>query len=84
MSNYRSHAEGSYNVFTTVGKAIFFNIRNFLSFQLSTSVSALTLVALAMFMELPNPLNAMQILWINIGIFFWFLCMAGSIGPGIG
>ncbi|KNE66124.1 calcium-transporting P-type ATPase, PMR1-type [Allomyces macrogynus ATCC 38327] len=48
------------------GKSIFMNIRNFLSFQLSTSVSALSLVALATFAGLPNPLNAMQILWINI------------------
>ncbi|ORZ35074.1 hypothetical protein BCR44DRAFT_1435029 [Catenaria anguillulae PL171] len=48
------------------GKAIFHNIRNFLSFQLSTSISALSLVAIATFMGLPNPLNAMQILWINI------------------
>ncbi|KAI9183152.1 High affinity Ca2+/Mn2+ P-type ATPase-like protein [Blastocladiella emersonii ATCC 22665] len=48
------------------GKSIFMNIRNFLSFQLSTSISALSLVAIATFVGLPNPLNAMQILWINI------------------
>uniref|UniRef100_H2ZPN5 Calcium-transporting ATPase n=1 Tax=Ciona savignyi TaxID=51511 RepID=H2ZPN5_CIOSA len=48
------------------GKGIFYNIRNFVSFQLSTSIAALTLVALCTLFKLPNPLNAMQILWINI------------------
>ncbi|KAJ2704854.1 High affinity Ca2+/Mn2+ P-type ATPase-like protein [Coemansia spiralis] len=48
------------------GKNIFGNIRNFVTFQLSTSVAALTLVALATIMGLPQPLNAMQVLWINI------------------
>lgn len=48
------------------GKGIFYNIQNFLTFQLSTSVAALSLVALATIFNLPNPLNAMQILWINI------------------
>ncbi|KAK9475377.1 uncharacterized protein V1510DRAFT_409041 [Dipodascopsis tothii] len=48
------------------GKAIFSNIQNFITFQLSTSIAALTLVALATTVGLPNPLNAMQILWINI------------------
>ncbi|KAJ3037008.1 High affinity Ca2+/Mn2+ P-type ATPase-like protein [Rhizophlyctis rosea] len=58
--------------FTTVlyaieeGKSIFYNIQNFLRFQLSTSVSALALIAVATFFGLHNPLNAMQILWINI------------------
>lgn len=48
------------------GKGIFHNIQNFISFQLSTSIAALTLIALATFFGFPNPLNAMQILWINI------------------
>ncbi|XP_060063129.1 calcium-transporting ATPase type 2C member 1-like [Ylistrum balloti] len=48
------------------GKAIFYNIRNFVRFQLSTSIAALSLIALSTLMQLPNPLNAMQILWINI------------------
>lgn len=48
------------------GKGIFNNIQNFLTFQLSTSVAALSLVALSTTFKLPNPLNAMQILWINI------------------
>lgn len=48
------------------GKGIFNNIQNFLTFQLSTSVAALSLVAISTALKLPNPLNAMQILWINI------------------
>ena len=47
------------------GKGIFYNIQNFLTFQLSTSVSALSLVLLSTFLGLRNPLNAMQILWIS-------------------
>ncbi|KAJ2467412.1 High affinity Ca2+/Mn2+ P-type ATPase-like protein [Coemansia sp. RSA 2337] len=34
--------------------------------KLSTSVAALTLVALSTLLGLPQPLNAMQVLWINI------------------
>lgn len=48
------------------GKGIFFNIRNFLSFQLSTSFAALAIASVATAFGLPSPLNAMQILWINI------------------
>ncbi|CAG8570263.1 5194_t:CDS:2 [Paraglomus brasilianum] len=48
------------------GKAIYYNIQNFLTFQLSTSVAALTLITLSTMSGLPNPLNPMQILWINI------------------
>ncbi|KAI8927779.1 PMR1-type calcium-transporting P-type ATPase [Entophlyctis helioformis] len=48
------------------GKTIFYNIQNFLCFQLSTSVSALAIIAVATFLGFDNPLNAMQILWINI------------------
>uniref|UniRef100_A0A8C0GFT8 Calcium-transporting ATPase n=1 Tax=Chelonoidis abingdonii TaxID=106734 RepID=A0A8C0GFT8_CHEAB len=48
------------------GKGIYNNIKNFVRFQLSTSIAALTLISLATLMNLPNPLNAMQILWINI------------------
>ncbi|XP_026463136.1 calcium-transporting ATPase type 2C member 1-like [Ctenocephalides felis] len=48
------------------GKGIFYNIRNFVRFQLSTSIAALSLIALATLIGIPNPLNAMQILWINI------------------
>ncbi|QRV86940.1 calcium transporting, ATPase type 2C [Ceratobasidium sp. AG-Ba] len=48
------------------GKHIFYNIQNFLSFQLSTAVAALTLITLSTMFRLGNPLNAMQILFINI------------------
>jgi Ca2+-transporting ATPase len=48
------------------GKSIFYNIQNFLSFQLSTAVAALTLITLSTLFKLANPLNAMQILFINI------------------
>ncbi|KAL2358592.1 calcium-transporting P-type ATPase-like protein [Cryomyces antarcticus] len=48
------------------GKGIFYNIQNFLTFQLSTSAAALSLVLLSTFFGFQNPLNAMQILWINI------------------
>ncbi|TRY56928.1 hypothetical protein DNTS_020345 [Danionella cerebrum] len=48
------------------GKGIYNNIKNFVCFQLSTSIAALTLISLATLMNFPNPLNAMQILWINI------------------
>jgi Ca2+-transporting ATPase len=58
--------------FTTIvnaieeGKAIFYNIKNFITFQLSTSFAALSLVAVMNLLGRPNPLNPMQILWINI------------------
>ncbi|KAL4814220.1 hypothetical protein BDW67DRAFT_89930 [Aspergillus spinulosporus] len=48
------------------GKGIFYNIQNFITFQLSTSVAALSLVLLSTMFGFKNPLNAMQILWINI------------------
>ena len=48
------------------GKSIFYNIQNFLSFQLSTAVAALSLITLSTFLDLATPLNAMQILFINI------------------
>jgi Ca2+-transporting ATPase len=48
------------------GKDIFFNIRCFLAFQLSTSFAALSMASIAMALGFPSPLNAMQILWINI------------------
>ena len=47
------------------GKCIFYNIQNFLTFQLSTSAAALSLVLLSTFLGFENPLNAMQILWIS-------------------
>lgn len=47
------------------GKGIFYNIQNFITFQLSTSVAALSLVLLSTALGFKNPLNAMQILWIS-------------------
>ena len=47
------------------GKGIFYNIQNFITFQLSTSVAALSLVLFSTFLGYQNPLNAMQILWIS-------------------
>ncbi|KKA28666.1 hypothetical protein TD95_004549 [Thielaviopsis punctulata] len=48
------------------GKGIFSNIQNFLTFQLSTSAASLALVFFCTCLGFKNPLNAMQILWINI------------------
>eukprot|EP01134_Creolimax_fragrantissima_P007600 CFRG7600T1 len=48
------------------GKSIFFNIRNFVRFQLSSSAAAMGTVGLANLLGYSSPLNAMQILWINI------------------
>lgn len=48
------------------GRCIFHNIKNFVRFQLSTSIAALTLIAISTLVGMPDPLNAMQILWINI------------------
>lgn len=47
------------------GKSIFYNIQNFLTFQLSTSAAALGLVMISSALGYKNPLNAMQILWIS-------------------
>lgn len=47
------------------GKGIFYNIQNFITFQLSTSIAALGLVMLSSLGGWKNPLNAMQILWIS-------------------
>ena len=47
------------------GKGIFYNIQNFITFQLSTSVAALSLVLISTILRFKNPLNAMQILWIS-------------------
>ncbi|KAG8220490.1 hypothetical protein J3R82DRAFT_3186 [Butyriboletus roseoflavus] len=48
------------------GKSIFHNIQNFLCFQLSTAAAALSLITLSTLLGYSNPLNAMQILFINI------------------
>lgn len=48
------------------GKGIFYNIQNFLAFQLSTAVAALSLITLSTAFGLKLPLNPMQILFVNI------------------
>ncbi|RKO99627.1 hypothetical protein CXG81DRAFT_14261 [Caulochytrium protostelioides] len=48
------------------GKGIFYNIQSFLRFQLSTSYVALMLTGITTFLTGMHPLNAMQILWINV------------------
>ncbi|KAF2358893.1 P-type ATPase [Trinorchestia longiramus] len=48
------------------GKCIFHNISNFVQFQVSTSIVALSLIALSTLFGLPSPLNPMQILLINV------------------
>ncbi|KAK4291732.1 hypothetical protein Pmani_035458 [Petrolisthes manimaculis] len=58
--------------FTTIlsaieeGKCIYHNISNFVQFQVSTSLVALSLIALSTLFGLPSPLNPMQILLINV------------------
>ncbi len=44
------------------GKCIFYNIRNFVRFQLSTSIAALMLISLSTLLDKPNPLNPMQVM----------------------
>ncbi|CEF67680.1 Secretory pathway calcium atpase [Strongyloides ratti] len=48
------------------GKGVYHNITNFVKFQLSTSVAALSLIAISTLFHLENPLNPLQILLINI------------------
>ncbi|XP_047479448.1 calcium-transporting ATPase type 2C member 1-like [Penaeus chinensis] len=48
------------------GKCIYHNITNFVQFQVSTSLVALSLIALSTLFGLPSPLNPMQILLINV------------------
>jgi Ca2+-transporting ATPase len=50
------------------GKGIFYNIQNFITFQLSTSAAALSLVLVSTVFGWKNPLNAMQILWISMSM----------------
>lgn len=66
------------------GKGIFSNIQNFLTFQLSTSAAALSLVLVCTCLGFKNPLNAMQILWISRFIFYivyrtWVLTVSSDI-----
>lgn len=42
-------------------QGIFYNIKNFLTFQLSTAFAALSIVALATFAGFKCPINPMQV-----------------------
>ncbi|KTW30259.1 calcium-transporting P-type ATPase, PMR1-type [Pneumocystis carinii B80] len=48
------------------GKGIYYNISNFIAFQLSTCIASLSLIAISTIFGLGNPLTATQLLWINI------------------
>lgn len=48
------------------GRSIYQNIKNFVRFQLTTSIATLSLIALTTFADLPLPMNTIQILFINI------------------
>ena len=64
------------------GKSIFYNIQNFLTFQLSTSISALTLIALCTLFGFASPLNAMQILWISKFYFYFYFYLIITVARG--
>lgn len=55
------------------GKCIYHNISNFVQFQVSTSLVALSLIALSTLFGLPSPLNPMQVSQIPI-LFFPIIC----------
>jgi magnesium-transporting ATPase (P-type) len=64
------------------GKAIFANVRNFLAFQLSTAAAALSLITISSLGGRAAPLNAMQILFINIimdGAFATYMSYASVV-----
>ncbi|MCX6778028.1 MAG: calcium-transporting P-type ATPase, PMR1-type [Candidatus Micrarchaeota archaeon] len=48
------------------GRNIFDNIRNFVRFQFSTNIAALSIMFISPFLSLPLPLRPIQILWINV------------------
>mmetsp|Transcript_6989 Transcript_6989/g.10245 ORF Transcript_6989/g.10245 Transcript_6989/m.10245 type:complete len:945 (-) Transcript_6989:2690-5524(-) len=48
------------------GKSIYNNIKNFLRYQLTTSISCMGIIIYCTILSFPLPLNPMQILWVNI------------------
>ena len=48
------------------GKSIYNNIKNFLRFQLSTTVAAVLTITTSTLLGWPLPLNPIQILWVNV------------------
>ncbi|KAG5438051.1 hypothetical protein PCANB_000398 [Pneumocystis canis] len=53
-------------ILNAIEEGIYHNISAFITFQLSTSIAALSLIAFAVILGFRNPLTATQILWINI------------------
>lgn len=49
-----------------IGRSIFENIRSFVSYQLTTNVSALSLMFISPVLGMPLPLLPLHILWINV------------------
>src|SRR5438045_9773845 len=62
---YLLHVHEFIILYYFIGKSIYYNIRNFLTFQLSTSIAALTLITMSTISGLQNLLSAMQILCIS-------------------
>lgn len=52
------------------GKSIYNNIRNFLRFQLTTSIATLTIVASSTLFGLPLPLNPIQVRSLSPGCWY--------------
>lgn len=48
------------------GRAVYDAVRKFLQFQLTVNVVALLLVFIAAAAGMPNPINAVQLLWVNL------------------
>ncbi|MEM4500109.1 MAG: cation-transporting P-type ATPase [Candidatus Woesearchaeota archaeon] len=48
------------------GRFVFFNLRKYLGFQFSINVAEILLILLAVIFFLPNPITAVQLLFINI------------------
>ena len=48
------------------GRTTFFNILNFIRFQLTTNIAAIGLTTFSFFSMLPLPLKPLQLLWINL------------------
>ena len=51
---------------TEEGRIIIDNIRKVIAYLISTSMQEVTLISVALFMGLPLPISAAQILWINL------------------
>ncbi|KAL7719656.1 Calcium-transporting ATPase [Entamoeba marina] len=48
------------------GRCVFDNIRKFIQFQLTVNIVALTLCVIGAICQMGSPLNAMQMLWVNL------------------